>query len=95
MRLGLKHPQSLRKIQRDQKVPTTTREIFSPKVENMDFKFLFIYCCEQLTSEILDNTLFFGYMGNIFLEIISIIIDTNCKNMNMMMGVTRRDVFFA
>ena len=54
--------------------------------------FLFIDCSEQLTSEILDSTLFFGYMGNIFLEIISIIIDINCQNMKVMMGVTRRDV---
>jgi hypothetical protein len=56
--------------------------------------FLFIDCGEQLTSEILDNTLFFGYMGNIFLEIISNIIDINCQNMKAMMGVTRRDVLF-
>jgi hypothetical protein len=47
-----------------------------------------------LTTEILENTLFFEYMGNIFLEMISIIIDINCQNMKVMMGVTRRDVLF-
>jgi hypothetical protein len=35
-----------------------------------------------------------GDMGNIVLEIVSIIIDINCQNMKVMMGVTRRDVLF-
>jgi hypothetical protein len=55
--------------------------------------FLFIHFLEKLTSEILDNTLFFGCMDNIFLDMISIIIDINFQIMRVMMGAIRRDVF--
>ena len=64
---------------------TTTRERLPPIVENMGFK-----CFYLLTSEILDNTLYFGYMDNIFLEIVSIIIDINRQIVRVMMGITRR-----
>ena len=54
-RLGLKAHHNQGKIQRDQKVIAATRERFHLRVENMDFKFYFIYCWWQLTSEVLDD----------------------------------------
>jgi hypothetical protein len=40
--IRLKVPRSLRKIQKYQRMTAATREIFPPRVENMDFKSFYL-----------------------------------------------------
>ena len=94
VRLGLKAPHILRKIQRAQRVTTTTRGRLPPRVANMGFKCFYLLIVENnWLLKFWTTHYFFGYMDNIFLVIISIIIDINCQIMILMMGSTRMDVF--
>jgi hypothetical protein len=93
VRLGLKAPHSLRQIQRYQRVTTSTREIFPPRVENMDLTCFCLLIVENNWLLKFWTTHYFWIYCNIFLKIISIIIDINCQNMKVMMGFTRMDIF--